>query len=349
MVTTFNSTSRTHPAAAQAPAVERVGAVSVLSTGSVEIHPQQVFGSRIPMYAWILGSRRWLPPRPINVYVIEHADGLVLFDTGQDRASVTDPTYFPGGPIGFLYQRLARFHIGPADTLSAQLAARGYDADAVRIAILSHLHEDHVGGIRELRNAELVVAEAEWAAVQRPNPELRGFLRRHIDLPGLAWRRITFEPTTDPALAPFEAAYDVMGDGTLVLLPTPGHTPGSTSLLVRRAQGAPLLLVGDLTYATELLEVGRVPGVGETHRLRAASDQVRQLKAHLPDLAILAAHDPGAAERLRQANLAPREHPAVARTTWSPPASGPRGLAQPLEPHSLTDGNRGERRLDTAL
>jgi hypothetical protein len=94
------------------------------------------------------------------------------------------------------------------------------------------------------------------------------------------------------------------------------------SLLVRRAQGAPLLLVGDLTYASELLEVGRVPGVGETHQLRAASDKVRQLKAHLPELAILAAHDPGAAERLRPANLAPRKHPAAARNTWSrPPAA----------------------------
>jgi len=37
------------------------------------------------------------PPRPINAYVIEHRDGLVLFDADQDRASVTDPGYFPGG------------------------------------------------------------------------------------------------------------------------------------------------------------------------------------------------------------------------------------------------------------
>lgn len=295
------TTSSSHAAEPQGAAIERIRAVSVLSTGSVEIHPQQVFGSRVPMYAWILGSRRWLPPRPINVYVIEHADGLVLFDTGQDRASVTDPTYFPGGPIGFLYERLARFHIEPADTLSAQLAAHGYDGHSVQTAILSHLHEDHIGGIRELRNAEFVVSQAEWDAMQQPQPELRGFLRRHVDMPGVAWRRIMFEPTTDPVLSPFDAAYDLMGDGTLVLLPTPGHTPGSMSLLVRRAHGAPLLLVGDLTYATELLEIGRVPGVGDTNRVRVASEMVRQLREHMPDLAILAAHDPGAAERLRQA------------------------------------------------
>ena len=299
----MKTVSSSEPLSEQMPAVDRVGRVSVLSTGSVEIHPQHVFGSPLPMYAWILGSRRWLPPRPINVYIIEHANGLVLFDTGQDRASVTDPKYFPGGPIGFIYDRLARFHIRPGETLTAQLSAGGYDAHAVRIAILSHLHEDHIGGIRELPNAELVVSDAEWTAMLQPQPELRGFLRRHIDVPGVNWRRITFRPTTDPSLAPFERAYDLMGDGTLVLLPTPGHTPGAMSLLVRRAQGAPLLLVGDLTYATELLEIGRVPGVGDARQVRVASERVRQLKAHTPGLAILAAHDPGAAERLRQANL----------------------------------------------
>lgn len=43
-----------------------IGAVSVLSTGTTRIHPQHVYGSRIPMYVWILGSRRWTPPRPVN-------------------------------------------------------------------------------------------------------------------------------------------------------------------------------------------------------------------------------------------------------------------------------------------
>jgi len=80
-----------------------VKAVSVLSTGSVEIHPEHAYGTRKPLYWWLLTSRRWTQPRPINVYVIEHANGLVLFDTGQDRASVTDDAYFPGGVTGFLY------------------------------------------------------------------------------------------------------------------------------------------------------------------------------------------------------------------------------------------------------
>src|SRR5450631_3627697 len=92
-------------------AIGPIRSVSVVSTGSVEIHPQHPNGSRIPMMVWLVGSRRWTRPRPINAYVMEHADGLVLFDTGQDRASVTDSAYFPGGVTGFLYGRLARFRI----------------------------------------------------------------------------------------------------------------------------------------------------------------------------------------------------------------------------------------------
>lgn len=280
-----------------------VGAVSVFSTGTTRIHPQHANGSRIPMYAWILGSRRWTPPRPVNVYVIEHARGLVLFDLGQDRASVTDPgDYFPGRPIRFLYDRLARFRIGPQETLTAQLAARGYAPSDVRLAVMSHLHEDHIGGIRELPDAEFVVSAREWATMGQPFPELRGFLRRHIDLPGVRYRKVEFEPVADPALEPFDRAHDLMGDGSLVLLPTPGHTPGSMSLLVRRTSGAPLLMVGDVTYDVELLEVGRIPGVGDAARLRKASAMIREMQSRYPGLVILPAHDPGSAERLRVAN-----------------------------------------------
>jgi N-acyl homoserine lactone hydrolase len=182
------------------------------------------------------------------------------------------------------------------------LAAAGYRASDVRLAILSHLHEDHIGGIPYLPNAEFLLANAEWTAMKQPAPELRGFLRRHIDLPGVSYRRIELAPTDDPALAPFRAAHDVIGDGSLMLLPTAGHTPGSMSLFVRRPAKAPLLLVGDLTYEAELLEAGRIPGVGEKAGLRKASAMVRALKERYPDLAILPAHDPGAAERLARAN-----------------------------------------------
>ena len=100
-------------------AADPIRRVSVVSTGQVQIRPDHEASTWRPMAWWLLASRRWTSPRPINAYVIEHRDGLVLFDTGQDRASVTDPGYFPGGVTGVLYGRLARFEISPAETLTA--------------------------------------------------------------------------------------------------------------------------------------------------------------------------------------------------------------------------------------
>jgi N-acyl homoserine lactone hydrolase len=98
-----------------------------------------------------------------------------------------------------------------------------------------------------------VVSQAEWDTLACPQPDLRGLMRRHIDSPGRRWHRITPEATGDPALAPFRSGHDLFGDGSLVLLPTPGHTPGSVSLLVRRAGLPSLLMVGDTTYDADLL------------------------------------------------------------------------------------------------
>jgi N-acyl homoserine lactone hydrolase len=275
-----------------------VKAVSVISTGTVQIRPEHPYGTRKPLYWWLLTSRQWTPPRPINVYVIEHARGLILFDTGQDRASVTDSTYFPGGVTGYLYRRLARFNLGADDTLTAQLATLGYTPADVDTAIVSHLHVDHIGGLPELTGSELLVSDTEWAGLAKPAPELSGFLRSHIQLPGLKWRQVSTERTDDPALAPFTESLDVMGDGSLVLLPTPGHTAGSVSLLVRRAARPSLLLAGDLTYGAEILRRGQLPGVGSRRWLEESSRKVLALAEHQPGLVVLPAHDPTAARRL---------------------------------------------------
>ena len=287
------ATSRTGPGPAGT-----VKAVSVVSTGTVQIRPEHPYGTRKPMYWWLLTSRRWTPPRPINVYVIEHTKGLILFDTGQDRASVTDAAYFPGGVTGHLYDRLARFDIGEDDTFTAQLATLGYAPTDVGTAILSHLHQDHIGGLPELTGADLLVPAAEWAELAKPGPELRGFLRRHIQLPGLKWHQVSPEPTRDPALVPFTESLDVMGDGSLMLLPTPGHTAGSVSLLVRRPGRPPLLLAGDLTYGAEILQRGQLPGVGNRRLLAESSRKVLALRRQQPGLVVLPAHDPTAAQRL---------------------------------------------------
>jgi glyoxylase-like metal-dependent hydrolase (beta-lactamase superfamily II) len=275
--------------------------VSVVSTGTVRIRPEHVGPTHKNTYVWLATSRQWTAPRPINAYVVEHADGLVLFDTGQDRASVTDAGYFPGGLNGVVYDRLARFEIESEQTLTRQLATNGYDIRDVHTAVLSHLHQDHIGGLPELTHARIVVSEPEWRSMRRPLAAARGFLRRHIELPGLRWEIIRPKPLDDPTLSPFGTGNDLFGDGSLVLLPTPGHTPGSLSLLVRRTAAPPLLMVGDLTYDADLLAAGQIPGVGSRPALRRTVAQVNELRRAHPDLVVLAAHDPAAASALAKA------------------------------------------------
>jgi glyoxylase-like metal-dependent hydrolase (beta-lactamase superfamily II) len=126
-------------------------------------------------------------------------------------------------------------------------------------------------------------------------------LKSHILQDGLEWMPVAPVTVDDPAIAPFVAAFDVRADGTLMLLPTPGHTPGSMSLLVRAAGMPPLLLVGDLTYDVRLLADERVPGVGSHRGLVESTRLVNALAERYPDLVILAAHDPAAAGLLNAA------------------------------------------------
>jgi N-acyl homoserine lactone hydrolase len=264
--------------------------VTVINTGSGDAHPEHLYGSRKPALWWIFTSRRWVTI-PINVYVIEHSDGLVLFDTGMDRAVVTNPEYWPDAVTRLFMRKIFRWNITPQDTLSLQLESAGYTTTDVTKAVISHLHVDHAGGIREIPEAELFVAKEAWEHMCGPHPEREAVLRRDLDIPNAKWRQIAFQPTGDPLLAPFGESFDLMGDGTMVVLPTPGHMPGSVSMLVRREGSPPLLLVGDLTYAEDLLNRDQVPATGDKELLRESFAKVRSLKEQLPDLIVLPGHD----------------------------------------------------------
>jgi len=181
------------------------------------------------------------------------------------------------------------------DVLSSRLIDRwlgyGLDPEQARARALSN----------DIPNAELFISEAEWAQLSEPHPEREWILREHIELPGAKWRPIGFEEPADPLLSPFGGSYDVMGDGTLVMIPTPGHTPGSSSLLVRSDGLPPVLLVGDLAYEPPLIWEDRVPGTGDAHQLKETYAKVRDLREALPDLVVLASHDPEAPRLLAAA------------------------------------------------
>ncbi|WP_030160390.1 N-acyl homoserine lactonase family protein [Glycomyces sp. NRRL B-16210] len=283
------------------PRAGPIGRVRVLSTGTVAIRPEQIGPTRKPVLWWLLTSTEWTAPKPVNVFVVEHREGLVLFDTGQDRASVTDPGYFPSGPAGLIYSRIAKPRMDTGDTLPARLAELGHDTGDVRRVVLSHLHHDHIGGLPHLGHAQIHAARAELDSLARPFPRARGLLPDRIDLPGLQWKPIDFAPIDDPGAAPFTTGLDLYGDGSILLLPTPGHTPGSTSMLVRRPGRRPLLMVGDLTFDAARLAAGIPTGTGDKRRSARTAANVAALRARLPGLTVLAAHDPDAAALLEQA------------------------------------------------
>lgn len=278
--------------------------VSVLSTGSVQVRPDHAAATWKPMMLWLTTSRQWTAPLPINVFVIEHQEGVVMFDTGQDRASLTDPTYFPSGLTGWFYRRSAKAEIAEDQTLAAGLSRLGYAASDVSTVVVSHLHQDHVGGLAEVSAARICVSQAEWDTLDERGAELNGLLRKHIDLPGLTWNKITPEKTSDRALAPFTFAHDLFGDGSLMLIPTPGHTPGSMSLVVRQAGQPALVMVGDLTFGKKLLECGHVPGAGSRAQLQQTTAMMNQLRRSLGSMVVLASHDPDAATELHGAGRA---------------------------------------------
>ena len=191
------------------------------------------------------GPRRYLPGGwsegvlPVNVFLVSHPEGVLLFDAGQE-ARAARPGYFPWW---YPFFRLARFELEVEDQAGAQLKGLGHDPAEVTAVVLSHLHTDHAGGVGSFATAEVLVSRDEWlrATDLRARMRLRGYLPQH-------WPASVSPTLVDfhgPPLGPFNATHDLTGDRRLLLVPTPGHTPGHMSLFVRADWGS-CLLAGDM-------------------------------------------------------------------------------------------------------
>ncbi len=204
--------------------------------------------------------------RPVNVVLIDHPGGLCLFDAGPGPRALQDR--LPWHP----WLRLARFEPVEPDALRAALERRGAERGDIRWIVLSHLHVDHVGELADVPAADVVVSRVEWQRAQG----LRGRLRGYV--PGLwpAARTPDLVDPRPPPLGPFSGSYDVAGDGTLLVVPTPGHTPGHVSLLVR-LDGRRVLCGGDLAPSLEELAAVR-PDIADW----CAREEVDYVGAHGP-------------------------------------------------------------------
>ena len=184
---------------------------------------------------------RWSDePLPVHAFLVEHPAGLCLVDTGQSPAAAR-PGYLPRWHP---FLRIARFEIGPEDRLTAQLARVGHTADELRWIVLTHLHTDHVGGLTEVAgSAELVVSSTEWGLARGALGALRGYVRKQLPR-GVEPHRIEFD---GPPLGPFASSVNLVGDGSLTLVPLPGHTRGQIGVLVTAGnRGA--LIGGDAAH-----------------------------------------------------------------------------------------------------
>ena len=176
---------------------------------------------------------------PVNVFLIEHPAGLCLFDTGQTvRAS--EPDYFPAW---YPFYRLSRFELTAEEEAAAQLGRIGCEPEDVRWVVLSHLHNDHVGGLAPFAAADVVVSRTEWERTQGLSGRLRGYLPQYWP-EGLTPRLVDFG---GPSIGPFAGSFDLAGDGRLLLVPMPGHTRGHMAMLVQ-ADAERLLLAGDAAH-----------------------------------------------------------------------------------------------------
>jgi glyoxylase-like metal-dependent hydrolase (beta-lactamase superfamily II) len=199
---------------------------------------------------------------PIPAYLIEHPKGTALFDTGMHPDCQRDPA----GRVGQRTAGLFSFHFRPGEEISARLEAIDRDPSRVDIIVNSHFHFDHVGGNALVPNAVMVVQQREWEAGMDPDiAAQRGFNRADFDL--------------GHKVIQIDGEHDLFGDGSVVCLPTYGHTPGHQSLKVRLPSGD-VVLAADACYFCRTLRERRLPQrVHDREAMLASLDELARRQA----------------------------------------------------------------------
>jgi len=162
-----------------------------------------------------------------SCYLIKHGNDYMVWDTGFAPGSN------PNAPKVSLVEQLAQLKVTP---------------DQVKFVGISHYHGDHTGQLGSFLNSTLLLGKGDWDAVNAPKPA-----------PGVNATAYVHWTKGGGKVEPLSGDKDVFGNGSVVILATPGHTPGHQSLLVRLKDKGPVILVGDLTHFHENWESNGVP------------------------------------------------------------------------------------------
>ena len=208
-------------------------------------------------------------PEPIVVmfHAVRHpAHGLYLVDTGTERALRDDPDHsvMQGLAASVLHAKDMKVRVATSEWIAAQ-------KEPVRGVFLTHLHTDHISGMRDVPN-DVAVYTGPGETTERGM--LNVFVRGITDA-ALAGKGPLQEWTFAPdAGGEFAGVVDVFGDGSFWAIHVPGHTAGSTAYLAR-TPGGPVLLTGDASHTVWGWQNGVEPGWFSADKKRSAESLAR--------------------------------------------------------------------------
>jgi glyoxylase-like metal-dependent hydrolase (beta-lactamase superfamily II) len=226
---------------------------------------------------------------PIVAFLVEHPGaGPVLIDTGLHPSCAIDPKQNIGRVGALAFPGLK---MDPKQAVAEQLRARGIEVGDVKLVVMTHLHIDHASAMSEFPNATFVFSAREWEAATEPRNWQHGYRTAQFDH-GFDYRTLDFEDGDTDSHATFGRSFDLLGDGSIRAVYTPGHTHGHMSVVLRLAGGREALVAGDAIYTRHALEETHLPfRIEDEHFFRRSLKEIQLYVQTKPDALVIPGHD----------------------------------------------------------
>jgi N-acyl homoserine lactone hydrolase len=225
---------------------------------------------------------------PFVSFLVEHPSaGVILIDTGLHPSVAVNRKQ----NLGRIGARLAGpLKMEPGQAVPAQLRARGIEHGDVGLVVMTHLHFDHASGMSEFPEATFVMSKQEWEAATAGRGWAHGYVRRQFDH-AFDYRLLDFEAREVDSYATFGRSIDLLGDGSVRLVFTPGHTLGHVAVVLR-LRDREALVAGDAIYTRRTLSDGVLPTHAEDmHLFRRSLKEIQLYDDTHPDAVIIPGHD----------------------------------------------------------